>query len=71
MFTTLPKDPQVFIHWNWSQFEPYFEDLSKRPLSSTSLDDWVMDWSDMCRIISEMFARLIGGDDTQYRRPGS
>jgi oligoendopeptidase F len=58
MFTTLPKDPQVFIQWNWNQFEPYFGDLLKRPLSSNNLDDWVMDWSDICRIISEMFARL-------------
>jgi oligoendopeptidase F len=59
MFTMLPKDPQIFIQWNWSQFEPYFEDLSKRALSPTDLDAWVMDWSDLSRIISEMFARLI------------
>lgn len=58
MFTTLPKDPQEFMHWNWSQFEPYFEDLSKRDLSSANLEDWVMDWSDVCRIISEMHTRL-------------
>jgi oligoendopeptidase F len=59
MFITLPKDPQVFMHWNWNQFEPYIEDLSKRTLSSASLDGWVMDWSDLSRIISEMFARLL------------
>jgi oligoendopeptidase F len=58
MFTTLPKDPRVFIHWNWSQFEPYIEDLLRRPLSSTGLDNWVMDWSDLYRIISEMNIRL-------------
>ena len=59
MFTTLPKDPQIFIQWNWSQFAPFIEDLLKRPLSSDNLDNWVMDWSDVCRIISEMFNRLL------------
>ncbi len=59
METKLPKDPQVFMQWNWSHFEPYFEGLSKQALSSTNLDDWVMEWSDLSRIISEMFARLI------------
>ncbi len=58
MFTTLPKDPQVFIHWNWAQIKPYVDELVKRPLSPTTLDDWVMDWSDLNRMISEMFARL-------------
>jgi oligoendopeptidase F len=59
MFTTLPNDPQVFIHWKWSQFEQYFDELLKRPISSASLDDWVMDWSDVCRIVSEMFTRFL------------
>ncbi|HEX9092153.1 MAG TPA: M3 family metallopeptidase, partial [Anaerolineales bacterium] len=55
----LPKDPQVFMQWNWSQFEPYFEDLSRQALSSGNLDDWVMEWSDLSRIISEMNVRLL------------
>jgi oligoendopeptidase F len=58
MFTTLPKDPQVFINWDWAQIKPYMDDLLKRPLSPTSLDDWVMDWSDLNRILSEIYARL-------------
>lgn len=58
MFTTLPKDPQVFIYWNWAQIKPYADDLTKRPLSSATLDDWVKDWSDLNRLLSEIFARL-------------
>ena len=58
MFTTLPKDPQVFINWDWAQIKPYADDLVKRPLSPDSLDDWVLDWSDLNRIVSEIFARL-------------
>jgi oligoendopeptidase F len=59
MITPLPKDPQIFIRWNWSQFEPYFESLSKQTLSATNLDDWVMAWSDLSRILSEIFGRLL------------
>jgi len=58
MFTTLPKDPQVFINWDWAQIKPYADNLAKRSLSPTSLDDWVMDWSDLNRMLSEIFARL-------------
>ncbi len=59
METMLPKDPQVFMQWKWSQFEPHYESLSKQDLSSANLDDWVMEWSDLSRIVSEIFARLI------------
>jgi oligoendopeptidase F len=46
------------MYLNWSQLEPYFEELSKRPISPDNLNEWVMDWSDLCRILSEMYARL-------------
>jgi oligoendopeptidase F len=58
MFTTLPNDPQVFIHWNWAQFKPFADDLVKRSLSSATLNSWVKDWSDLNRMLSEIFARL-------------
>jgi oligoendopeptidase F len=54
----LPKDPQEFMQWRWSQIEPFVEDLKKRSLNGASIDDWVMDWSDLNRMISEMFARV-------------
>jgi oligoendopeptidase F len=58
MFKTLPKNPDEFMLWKWSQIKPFAADLEKRPLSDTSLDEWVMDWSDLNRMVSEMFARL-------------
>ena len=58
MYTSLPKDPQDFMHWNWSQFEPYAIELIIRPITAANLNNWVMDWSDLNRMISEMFARL-------------
>jgi oligoendopeptidase F len=58
MFKTLPKDSNEFMPWNWSQIKPYAQDLENRPLSAANLDEWVMDWSDLNRVISEMFVRL-------------
>jgi oligoendopeptidase F len=58
MFKTLPKDPASFMLWTWSQIKPLTQDLERRPLSAANLDQWVTDWSDLNRMISEMFARL-------------
>jgi oligoendopeptidase F len=58
MFKTLPKSPDEFMLLKWNQIKPYAEDLQKRRLSAGSLDEWVMDWSDLNRMVSEMFARL-------------
>ena len=58
MFTSLPKNPQVFIHWNWAQIKPYADHLAKRQLSQDTLESWIKDWSDLNRLISEMDSRL-------------
>src|SRR5512143_2378859 len=59
MSNTLPKDPHVFMQWNWNQIKPYTDDLLNRPLTSTSLDSWMAEWSDLNRIISEIYSRLL------------
>jgi oligoendopeptidase F len=58
MFTNLSRDPQVFIHWDWKSIKPYADDLAQRPVTSQSVLSWVMDWSDLNRLVSEIFARL-------------
>lgn len=58
MFKSLSKDPQVFIDWDWAQIKPYADDLAQRPLSAGSLPDWMKDWSDLNRMLAEIFARL-------------
>jgi oligoendopeptidase F len=58
MFTSLPKAPEEFMQWNWTRFKPFADDLLQRELTSHSLEDWVMDWSDLSRIMSEIYARL-------------
>ena len=58
MFSTLPKDPQKFMDLSWEQIKPYADDLEKRPVTSATLTAWLTDWSDLSRIISEMYSRL-------------
>lgn len=58
MFKTLPKDPQEFIQWDWNKIKPFADELAQRPLTPATLDGWVMDWSDLSRMISEMYGRL-------------
>ncbi len=59
MFNAFPKDPHVFMQWDWAQIRPYVDDLVKRRLTSTTLESWVLDWSDLNRLISEMFSRML------------
>ena len=58
MFTSLPKDPQVFMRWKWEQIKPFTDDLVQRRLATVTVNDWVMDWSDLSRLVSEIYARL-------------
>ena len=58
MFRNIPRDPQEFLQWKWVQIKLLVDDLQNRSLSPESLDNWVMDWSDLNRLISEIQARL-------------
>ena len=58
MFTTLPKDPEQFIQWNWSQIRPYVDDLAAGQLTADNVEAWGMAWPDLNRMLSEIFARL-------------
>ena len=59
MPNALPKDPSVFMQWDWSEIKPYADDLVERPLTRSTLEAWVMDWSDLNRVVSEIYSRLI------------
>jgi oligoendopeptidase F len=58
MFATLPSDYPGFIHWTWSQFEPYYQDLNARALSAANVAAWLADWSQISKIAQEIYARL-------------
>jgi oligoendopeptidase F len=58
MFSTLPTVYYEFIHWTWPQFEPYYHDLSTRPLTVSNVSAWLADWSQISKIGQEAYSRL-------------
>jgi oligoendopeptidase F len=42
----------------WSQFEPIVQELRGRTLTAANVDAWLMDWSDLNRVIYEIYCRL-------------
>lgn len=58
MFENLPKTSQEALDWEWSQFQPYYDDLQQRSLSSESIMSWLADWSDLASLLEEIYARL-------------
>ena len=58
MFSTLPKSSEKFLSWTWEQFKPYADELTQRPLNAAGLTQWLTDWSDLSRIVSEIYQRL-------------
>ena len=58
MFATLPTDHHEFIHWTWPQFEPYYQDLNTRSLTAETVEDWLAAWSQISKIVQELYARL-------------
>jgi oligoendopeptidase F len=53
-----PPSLQELIGWNWSNFEPYYQDLAERFLSEDTIQQWLTDWSFISRINNELFNRL-------------
>jgi len=64
MFTQLPSQAQAFTNWTWAQIEPYYADLLARPLTDSSINDWLADWTHLDNLISEARTRLWIGTTT-------
>src|SRR5512135_440680 len=58
MFSTLPADYREFIHWTWPQYEPYYQNLIERSLSTDNVAAWLADWSHIAKLVQEAYARL-------------
>ncbi|HEX9617263.1 MAG TPA: M3 family metallopeptidase, partial [Anaerolineales bacterium] len=58
MSNSLPQSIQEFMQLSWSQIEPFYRDLERRPLNETTLTAWMEDWSDLSRMVHETYRRL-------------
>lgn len=61
MSFNLPTDTQALLAADWATFEPLFQDLRKRPLTSESAAGWLADWSQLSDCIEELYSRLSVG----------
>jgi oligoendopeptidase F len=58
MFSSLPKEYPQYQNWTWDDFKPYADKLISHNLTPETLTAWLTDWSDLSRMLSEMFSRL-------------
>jgi oligoendopeptidase F len=58
MFGKIYQSVEELIVWDWSQYEPYFNDLAGRSLSPANVDPWMEDWTNVYYCLGEQFARL-------------
>jgi len=55
---TLPNTTLEFMNWSWSQIEPYYAELIARPLTEDTVETWLLDWTQLSRLLSETGNRL-------------
>ena len=58
MLQGLPTNIHDFMHWSWSQIQPYFEALQNRPISAEHVLEWLEDRALLAHLISETYSRL-------------
>jgi len=58
MIADLPESADVFMEWSWSELEPVYADLHTRDLTADTVQSWLLDWSRLSRVVSEIGARL-------------
>lgn len=58
MFPSLPKTSPEFMDWDWSQIEPYYQELTSRSLASANVHEWLTDWTLLRQLLEETHQRL-------------
>ena len=55
---TLPNTAFEFMDWSWAQIEPVYTELANRPLMAETVEQWLLDWTRLIRLLSEASNRL-------------
>lgn len=58
MFARLPTSSDEFMSWSWQQIQPYYRDLTERPLSADVIAAWLADWTRLQNLVYETYSRL-------------
>jgi oligoendopeptidase F len=55
---SLPEKATEMLDWSWSQFEPYYAELSGRTLSAANVESFLNDWTWLSDRVDEVGTRL-------------
>ena len=58
MIATLPKSIEEIQDWQWTYFEPFFQELAARSLSAENIHDWLVDWTKLADLINGRLSSL-------------
>jgi oligoendopeptidase F len=57
--SVLPLSPEAFAQANWEDVAPYFDELAARPLTSSTIESWLADWSRLEELVGEAAAKAM------------
>ncbi|MFT3890606.1 MAG: M3 family oligoendopeptidase [Anaerolineales bacterium] len=57
-FQTLPTDTKSILALQWTDLEPYYNDLEGRSLNEGNIEEWLNDWSLLAQTADEQYWRL-------------
>jgi len=55
----LPESYEVFMQWEWPDFEPYFDSLQAEKITSSDIDAWLFSWSRLNETLGDYANRLL------------
>jgi len=58
MFDALPPDATRMTDWEWTKFEPYYNDLAQRSLDADNVEEFLADWTTLSQLVDEVHSRL-------------
>ncbi len=58
MTLPLPAAALAVLEWTWDDIGPHYAALADRPLTADNVDAWLLDWSQLSSLVSEIASRL-------------
>ena len=58
MTKPFPTNPAEIIHWQWADYEPMAQELVERPVTVSTVNRWLQDWTTLAEWVREQYTRL-------------
>ena len=58
MFDQLPSNALVALDWGKEKYEPYFQNLLARELTAATVEQWLLDYTKLSKLVWEVSSRL-------------